>query len=170
MQRLVCRLIVAFGVLLAVSANATGQEPIAKITEYGRYKGTVKSLEPADGTSGGVIVVDNNDGVHVETTLKIPCKVGEMFGYRLQFSNLPKNRDYILRDVVEHPPIRQPDGKILTISVVEFNCKAGFDPSGLWSWNFLQGFEYELVPGKWTRKMYIDGKEVAGTTMTFEVK
>jgi hypothetical protein len=31
----------------------------------------------------------------------------------------------------------------------------------------LKGFEYELVPGKWTKEFYIDGKKVAG--MTFNV-
>jgi len=35
-------------------------------------------------------------------------------------------------------------------------------------WGFKQGYEYELVPGRWTRKVFVDGRQV--TSMTFEVK
>lgn len=157
----------AIALCLASPTPVTAQEPTAKIIEYGRYKATVTGLKPAEGVSGSVSV-QSKEVAHVETTKKIPSKVGELFGFRIVFSDLPKNRDYTLRDEVHHPPIKQPGGEVLTKSVSEVKFKAGTAPSGFYAWHFLKGFEYELVPGKWTRKIYVDDKEVA--TMTFEVE
>jgi hypothetical protein len=73
---------------------------------------------------------------------------------------------------MKHPPIKQPDGSVMTESVSNSPQKAGVVKAGktyemFASWHFVNGFEYELVPGTWRREVYVDGKKVA--EMTFEV-
>jgi len=166
--RTIAGIVIAFaGSLVAPAVTpVVAAEPSARIVEHGRYKGTVVSLTPADGVSGSVSV-QSREITHLETTRKIPSKVGELFGFRVEFTGLPTDRPYKIRNEMHHPPIKQPDGETLTKSVTETQFEVGTVPSGFYAWHFLKGFEYELVPGKWTRKIFVDDKEVA--TMTFEV-
>lgn len=163
-------MVVAFALAMCLvsSARVTAQDPTAKIIEFGRYKGTVVGLTPTEDVVSGSVKVTSNGIAHLETTKKIPSKVGELFGFRVAFSNLPKNRAYTVKSEMHHPAIKQPDGESLTKSVSEAKYDSGEEPDGFYAWHFLKGFEYELVPGKWTRKIFIDGKEVA--TMTFDVE
>ena len=148
--------------------GAPDQEPSAEIIEYGRYKVTVASLTPAEGASGNVSVKSKNPEL-IETTRKIPCRIGESWGYRVRWHNLPTTRSYELRTEMIHPPIKQPDGSIVEKEVHKVTAKAGTLPSDLiLNWHFLKGFEYELVPGKWTKKVFIDDVKVA--SMEFEVQ
>jgi hypothetical protein len=157
--------------VLAIAPLATLAQdglPSAKIVEYGRYKADWESLVPAPNVSGGVEVLTGKPR-HKETTKLIPARVGENFGFRVEFQSLPKNRKLLVNDVMSHPEILQPDGKIITQAVRESTLK--FDknkrPDATYLWSFLEGYEYELVPGKWTRTIYIDGREVA--SMSFDV-
>lgn len=74
-----------------------------------------------------------------------------------------------IKDVMSHPPIVQPSGKVVKEAVRESTLR--FEkyqrPDATYLWSFLEGYEYELVPGKWTRTLSIDGREVA--RMTFDV-
>jgi hypothetical protein len=82
---------------------------------------------------------------------------------------VPKNLKLVVKDVMTHPEILQPSGKIIKEALREATLR--FDkkkrPDATYLWSFLEGYEYELVPGKWTRTIYIDGREVA--SMTFDV-
>jgi hypothetical protein len=148
--------------------EATTQRPSAKIIEYGRYRVTVVSLTPVEGASGGVNVNWKNPEL-IETTRKIPCSVGESWGYRVRWRNLPTRRSYEFRTEITHPPINQPDGSIVEKDVFKATVKAGVVPDDLIiNWHFLKGFEYELVPGKWTKKVFVDNVEVA--SMEFEIQ
>src|SRR5262249_44490458 len=143
-----------------LSVPAPGQAPSARVVEYGRYKVTVTTLKPAENVSGSMLV-RWKDAKHLETTKTVPCKVGECWGLRLEYANLPKGRDYELRLETEHPEIKQPDGKVLARAVEKVTIKAGAKPPELiLGWIFVKGFEHELVPGEWTRRVFLDGKEV----------
>lgn len=164
------RILTAAAVLLCFAApRIHATEPSAQIIEYGRYSSEIISLTPAENTSGNVLLQTKNVK-HVETTKKIPARVGESFGLRIQYSNLPTDRDYVIHDVTFHPPIKQPNGTVLTQSSEDRKFKAGTFPpknqeSSRWTW--VKGFEYELVPGEWTSVISVDGKEV--TRFTFHV-
>ena len=135
----------------------------------GRYMATVIDLKPAEGVSGSVKVRSKNVA-HLETTKRIAAKIDELFGFRVAFSDLPINRDYIVRSEMHHPPIMQPSGEVISKSVSDMRLKAGTAPldGAFNSWHFLKGFEHEFVPGKWTRKLYVDAKEVASITVEIE--
>jgi hypothetical protein len=143
------------------------QEPSARINEYGRFKTSDSVLVEAKDTSGSVQRVSKKID-HLSTTKEVPCKVGESFGIRLEFANLPKGVNYTIRSEMHHPPIKQPDGHVLKKSVRERTIKAGEPPGEYHLWTFMKGFEYELVPGNWTRVVFVDGTEVA--RITFQVK
>jgi hypothetical protein len=154
--------------LAPLAALAQEERPTAKIVEYGRYRAEWESIAPAPNVSGGVEVRTGKPR-HIETTKVIPARVGEYFGFRVEFQNVPKNLKLVVKDVMTHPEILQPSGKIVKEAVREATLR--FDkkkrPDATYLWSFLEGYEYELVPGKWTRTIYIDGREVA--SMTFDV-
>ena len=158
-----------FALCLASSTLVMAQEPSAKIVEYGRYTSTVSAIEPPAGTAGGAGVRAKGRTLAKSTT-KIPAKLGELFGICVLFSDLPKDRGCTVRKEMHHPPFQEPNGAIVTnsVDVMRFRAGASSDECSFFGWSFLEGYEYELVPGKWTCTIYIDDKEVA--SMAFEVK
>ncbi len=44
---------------------------------------------------------------------------GEVWGFVVKFHNLPKERDFELREEMLHPPIKQPNGEILKKGIVK---------------------------------------------------
>jgi len=160
------------GLCLAVtclSSTMAGEKPSAVIRDYGRYKIDVIG-EPKTSDASGIVRVDINWRTvkHIETTKVIPCRIGERWGFRARLRNLPQDRPFKYRCEVHHPPIKQPDGRTLTKSVEKRIFRAGRSPLSWKFWLFLKGLEYELVPGKWTMKMFIDEKEIV--SMTFTIK
>lgn len=165
---LACRWFLIGSLALAPLAALAQERPTARIVEYGRYKADWQSLAPAPNISGGVEVRTGKPR-HIETTQVIPARVGEHFGFRVEFRHLPRNGKVVVKDVMSHPPIEQPSGKVVKEAVRESTLR--FEkyqrPDARYLWSFLEGYEYELVPGKWTRTLSIDGREVA--RMTFDV-
>ena len=146
--------------------NENGDEIEAVITGYGRYTSdTVGSVE-VDGASGGVALLSTGHR-HIETTRIIPCRIGENWGFSFRFLNWPAERTVVYRSVMHHPPVRQPNGSVLTNTVIRISVKPGQAPPDAEIWGFCQGYEYELVPGIWTRNVYVDDKEVA--SLSFKV-
>ena len=147
---------------------ARAQDASAKIIDYGRYRQRLASVSPTEQETSGAATVQADAVTHIETTKRIPCKIGEVFGFRVEYANLPKGRDYELRTEVFHPAIKQPNGEVLSRSVVKTTLKAGTRPDGTHTWSFLNGFEYELVRGVWTFTIYLDGREVASKNFDVE--
>jgi uncharacterized protein (TIGR03067 family) len=154
-------------IVLIYPSFGTGKEPSARIVQYGRYRTSDPILKPAQDTSGSV-TIETRSARHLATTKKVPCKVGESFGIRLEFANLPKGVNYTVRSEMHHPPIKQPDSTVLKKSVSETTIKVREQPDEYFLWTFLKGFEYELVPGPWTCVVFVDGTEVA--RITFQVE
>lgn len=151
-----------------ICAPVIAAQTPTKVVEYGRYSTEVKELLPDENSSGGVEVVANG-AKHIETTSVIPNRLGECFGFRLRLLVVPVNRARTLKVVVQHPPIRQPNGKVLKTEVSESEIPAGSGGLGeqLLLWHFLEGYEYELKPGEWTWRVFVDEEETA--SKTFEV-
>jgi len=155
-------LLAAISMGLGISARSAAAEPSAEITEYGRYTVEGTALTPTTNKTSGSVVVSHDKEVLAETTDKIPCRLGETFGIKVKFNDLPADRPFAIKYVVKHPPINQPDGQILRESVVsDRKFEPGTKSGGLYFWSFVKGFEYELSPGDWTFLLYVDGKEVA---------
>lgn len=157
--------------LLGVAVAVSAAEPSATVIEYGRYRSEITGFTPSTASSGGVLVKSTNT-THVETTTRIPCRIGESFGMIVELRDLPTDRDFKIQNVITHPPLPQPDGTKMTVDKQEKLHKAGeAKPGGVYRkrylWHFVKGFEYELVPGKWTRIISVDGREVA--RMEFDV-
>lgn len=155
-------------VILGSTRGGAAQAPKATIIEFGRYKATIVGLLETFRETPGAVDVVAKGHTHIEATKIIPCKVGETWGYRVKWENLPRS-PYLVRTEVHHPPIRQPNGKVLTRAVNEWLMTPRVPLQDLIiNWYFLQGLEYELVPGEWTKKIFINGVEVV--SMTFVVQ
>ena len=158
-------ILLAFALVGALTGRTQAAEPSAKVIEYGRYLTEIKALAPATGTSGGVLVSSSTKIIHVETTRRIPARAGSSYGFKYEISNLPADRPFVLRSVTRHPPIKQPDGTVMTKSVTDTPHEAGDVQAGKTytkdsHWHFVKGYEYEFVPGTWTEQVYIDDKMV----------
>jgi hypothetical protein len=144
--------------------GATGGsgQPGATISEYGRYRvpGGVRVV-PDRNTSSGVSTVRYQDVVLLDQTDQIPCQVGETWGIRIRFSDVPTNRPYTVRQETYHPPLKQPDGSVRTKSVREVKVPWGEAPNQFYGWHFLRGYESELVAGEWSIVVFLDDVEVA---------
>jgi hypothetical protein len=155
------------GTLAAVRAADDHPGPSARIVEYGRYAVTVETIQAAH--SATETTVNLKDRRHVATTRLIPCRVGEAWGFRVRWQNLPRDREYKVRIETLHPQFQHPDGTVSEKYETEFTMAPGTVPDPLMvNWCFLKEFEYELVPGEWTDSVYIDGKKVA--SMTFRIQ
>jgi len=65
---------------------------------------------------------------------------------------------------MRHPPVEQPDGTVLTNSVIRMLIEPGESPPSRETWSFLEGYEYELVPGEWRRMIFINDHPVASVS------
>lgn len=153
-----------FGAFLVAPSFAPNNntKPSATIESYGRYSSQGQTrTETNRHASGGATIADDDGVVLLEQTDQILCKVGERWGIEIHSSNLPTNRSYMVRQETYHPPIKQPDGSVLTKSISEFKVREGKAPHQFYGWYFLKGYEYELVAGEWRIVVFIDGVEVA---------
>jgi hypothetical protein len=164
---------------------AARPKPHAAILVYGLFAADgIARQDGEDPTRGPWIV--SREVVHLETTTNIRASVGELFGFKLELTSLPVSCEYTLRSELHHPPVRQPDGNIVTRRVREQVYRLERKPFGIVYadyipyecatpapvthhvlWSFAEGFEHELVPGQWTHKVYVDGEGVA--CVTFDV-
>jgi hypothetical protein len=151
------------GLVLKPSAPPGTSEPSATIVEYGRYgpKGRIPT-EPSR-NAAGVVTVSSGGLLLLEQTDQIPCRVGEVWGIRIRFADVPTNRPYTIRRETHHPPMTHPDGSVRTKSVQETKVPQGAVPvvERIYSWWFLAGGEHELVAGEWSIVLFIDDVEVA---------
>lgn len=145
--------------------------PYLLLLRYGRFQRATSQrtqIIPATQSSGGELRIGRERSKFIEETKTIPCRVGEAWGFEFQLRNVPSDRAFEYRSEMHHPPIRQPDGSILRTSINTLIIKPedGLPPSE--EWEFAAGYEYELVPGTWTRRLFVDGVQVF--EMSFEVK
>lgn len=158
--------------LLAGIALATGQlraeELEVKILDYGIYQAGNGVVVPTRAETSGSALIEGSSIKHIRTTKKIPLRLGHSFGFEYRVTGLAPG-EHTFEYVTIHPSIPQPDGKVLTKSSFarKLLISEGGELVAYDGWEFLEGYEYELVPGTWTKCIYIDGKLV--TSMSFDV-
>lgn len=132
-----------------------------KVLDYGIYDAVLV-------TSGSValgqdLVIEYVSGLtHRETTTTIPRETNTYFGVRLDPKTLPSR--FKLRIEFEHPTFSKDGQKAtepVTVTVTEVEVKVRGDFDGAALWYFLEGMEYEMVPGKWVFRVLIDQHLVA---------
>jgi len=152
-------LVAAIAALAFVSgcstSTATGD---VKVLDYGIYDAVV-ALRGSRALGQTPEIASVAGLRHRTTTRTVPCLVNTYFGLRLDPASLPPT--YHLKTEIQHPPFAMPQGESSTIDVEEFDVPAEGDLHGALIWYFLEGFEYEMVPGKWSFKIFINDKLVA---------
>jgi outer membrane protein assembly factor BamB len=157
--------------LLSISVRDAPTNIEITVISQGRYQSTT----PTSGLS------------FVQTTQRIPARIGEGFGFLGSLRSKPPNSGCQLVFKVGHPPIIQPDGTTITSTIVSeqtipaegdpygmdvyshpLNHPTGSDNSGEFFYpvNFVFFFrnENELVPGVWTFTIIYDGQQVFAKT------
>lgn len=128
----------------------------AKIIAYGLYSSETLGAVPTTDESSGSVKLLGTPAVHVRTTHKVPCRVGETFGFTVDLHGLKPGQEYVLHTVTKHPSIVQPDGRTLKKSTSQQVVTApAADATYFKGWGFETGYEYELVKGRWTLSVSI---------------
>lgn len=142
-----CCVLLLWGVSLTALAA-----PRAQVLEYGYYKFLKQSsrAENANATSG---YVQKGQARLVEKSERIPVEKGQLFGFRFRIDGVNSNVGLIpLEVVVEHPPMKKPDGTVSTgyHYPIQLKLQDGVveDEAG-----YSLNQDYELVEGEW-RFMY----------------
>jgi hypothetical protein len=168
MRRMSRVLVIAWIALLVATTRSSAAEPTAKIIQYGRYSTAPLGAVPTEQEVSGGVFIQGTVPMHFRTTRRIPCAIGEDFGFTVALSGLEPGREYKISQVSLHPPIKQPDGRVLKKSSSEQTVTAPAEEAGFHAgWCFAEGYEYELIPGRWTISVSIDGQ--APVEMTFDV-
>lgn len=130
---------------LSVAAVAA---PKAEILEYGYYQftGQASRAENAKTASG---YVRKGQAKLVEKTQRIPVEKGRLFGFRFRITGVDSNVGLVpLELVVEHPPMKKPDGSVSKgyRYPLELKLQDGVveDKTG-----YSLNQDYELVEGEW---------------------
>ncbi|MEM6688494.1 MAG: DUF3859 domain-containing protein [Planctomycetota bacterium] len=140
----------------APPANKTAAD--VRVLDYGIYEAVV--LLEGSFALGQTPRVASVQGIkHLETTTDIPCEVGTFFGCRLDPATLP--RQYEFRTKFTHPPFAEPGGELTNKSIQSGTIKPDYFWDGRQLWFFLEGFEYEMIPGTWSLEIWIDNLQVA---------
>lgn len=128
------------------------------VLDYGTYDAVV--LMKGSRLLGEEPEILSVDGLrHREETTTIEGRDGIYFGFRLDPATLPQ--EYHLKLEYEHPPFAPPGETVLSVESNELHVEDPREFSGAVLWYFIEGFEYEMVPGNWTFRATIDSIVVA---------
>jgi hypothetical protein len=132
----------------SLTCMAAWAAPKAAILEYGYYQFTGKAsrIKNERSTSG---YVRKGQAKLVKKTTQIPIEKGRLFGFRFRIEGVDSNVGVIpLELVVEHPPMKKPDGSVSTgyRYPLELKAQNGVveDKTG-----YSLNQDYELVEGEW---------------------
>lgn len=148
--------------LLALTFGLVGcsQEPSAMIVSHGIYDAQI--FTKSDLPRKISVEVDYIDKVQLkETTTRIPCRAGVNFGIEVEIYNPSPFSQVHAVAIMTHPPITSPDGTTLTEDETDLGVFDFGRQQVPYLWCFLKEQPYEYVPGTWSLRIEIDGRESA---------
>lgn len=132
----------AVACLLALgAAGETLAAPTARLLKYGLF--SADPVPESQQQSGPV-----GKYAHLETTRRIPLKLGVRFGFCAEIAGLEVEGKYTLTEIVRHPVMTEPNG----IETAGWNVPRMLkvqDGKGVWCGGFVFTKPHELVPGAW---------------------
>ncbi len=135
------------------------EKNVAEVTDFGLYDAVV--VTKGKWQLGVPVEVMSTEGLkHRETTTRIPAIDGSYWGFRASLRNPNRTGAKTFRYTIEHPELTSPDGTKSTGSTEEFQLQSQQSLEVPFLWYFLEGCEFEFVPGTWTQRVYADGVEV----------
>lgn len=136
------RPVMAVGVLLAsLVAGEALAAPSARLLTFGLF--SADPVPESQQRSGPV-----GKYAHLETTRRIPLKLGVRFGFCAEISGLEVEGKYTLTEIVRHPVMTEPNG----IETAGWNVPRMLkvqDGKGVWCGGYVFTKPHELVPGAW---------------------
>lgn len=148
--------------LLLAAAPAAGQQPKVErvnIVEAGIFQGRTTRSTIAPGSPTGT-----NEGVAdvrlVDASLRVPGKVGVLFGVRFQVSGAPAGASVGLREVwrLPLPGARNPaNGRVFLESTYDFRATIG--QIAFRGYGF--DHDWEIVPGEWMIEIWDGVRKMA---------
>lgn len=152
----------------AAQAAGPGLGIRAQITESGQYAPPkqVTAVAEADAAVGHRGLMED-EPVLVSASRRMPALQGTTFGFRYRILGLPLHRAVGLEIRVEHPPVVKADGQPSTLSRAVFEIESD---DGTYEDSFFYRLSQpgEVVPGKWTLEVRLQGQRLAGQTFVLE--
>lgn len=157
-----------FAALPAAGATSQSGEPYAKITNYGVVTNQPKPkavlVEPS-APSGILRKYAAKEMAFLETTDRIPARLGIRFGLAFEIYNLPNVPHIALRTRVLHPPMKKPDGT--TSTEFEYTPRLAVTNGttyGGTSYRF--DHDHEVLPGAWLFEYYLGESKLFSKSFT----
>lgn len=144
--------------LMSLSLASCSKIPTAEVTDMGLYDAVI--VTEGNWKLGVPVEVASVTGLkHRETTNRIPAKDGIYWGMRGKVTN-SSSRPMTIRYTLDHPELTSPDGTKESTSSEDFELEPGQSVDTKSLWYFIEGCEFEWVPGIWTHRIYANGVEV----------
>ncbi|HEY5895763.1 MAG TPA: DUF3859 domain-containing protein [Chthoniobacterales bacterium] len=145
-------LLVAAAVIFA-SCAWIGVGSKSEIVDYGLYDAKVATRGNAVVSASGI--------THLQSTLDIPAEPGRYFGLQVQVTNPRKDNTSVCRFQVDHPAFAAPGGQPTAQFAHEFALEPNEVSTQQFIWYFVKQAGYEIVPGKWTMRVFVNNREIA---------
>lgn len=129
------------GVIACTLAGSAVAAPTVRLLEYGVFS---TDPVPEAQQQGGPV----GKYAHLESTRKIPLRLGVRFGFCAEISGLEVEGKYTLTEIVRHPLMTEPNG----IETAGWNVPRMMkvqDGKGVWCGGHVFTKPHELVPGVW---------------------
>ena len=158
------------GILVLPTSALTGRKmstpapdiPLeAKVLDYGPYRPVGESRrEFHPGIANKSLDRFTGTLLFLQRTDHIPGLLNTHFGYTFEIAGLLAGTRAALTCVTSHPPIRTPDGQVLTQH--RWNAARVVGSNGVVNSFMGYSFEesYEIVYGEWVMEVLLDGKRV----------
>ena len=150
---------VLFGALAITCVAPPTAKPVARIVEFG----TVRLVGPFErrvdpNSATGFTSTGPGRSVFEKRTTEIPAVQGTAFGMRYRVEGIPDGKGVKVEEILRHPPLTRPDGKVITEERTEVRAvpeEGVIDQKFL----YLLSEPYEVVPGEWSLIVALDGVE-----------
>jgi hypothetical protein len=152
----------------AATSSLSSEEPYVKITNYGIVTNQPPPkaiyLEPS-APAGISRKYAAKDMVFLETTDRIPAKLGTRFGLAFEIFNMPNFPHVALRTRVRHPPMKKPDGT--TTTEFEYTRQLAVTNGATYGGtSYRLDHDEEVLPGVWIFEYYFDEKLLFSKSFT----
>ena len=133
--------------------------PSARIVDYGIYDAVL--VTSGNWKLGIPVTITSAHGLkHQQTVTRVPTESGRCWGFRALLSNPLKDRSITCVHKIDHPEFTVPDGTKQTNQSQELELAPGETITQNFMWFFIEGCEHEFLPGTWTHRVILDGREV----------
>lgn len=135
-------------ILLGCGAPASPPRLSVRITDFGVMEPVGAQQRTADPSSATGFIT-RGDAVFRSHVTTVPAIQGLAFGFAYRIDGMPAGRSVRLTRIIRHPPMKKPDGTVITQQVSSRDERSDVGALDAKAYYTMRE-PYEVVPGRWT--------------------